>query len=115
MVWIGEKEIKMHKGWVVLYKDGTIICEDEKTWKKLPNHKDIQRVILKWEDRIWSLDDKEYYTVPKTRGFMDVSTGGVSQGIDSRTIGYYDMKEKCRVYLRVDEITGRMTMETESF
>lgn len=115
MVWIGEKEIKMPKGWIVLYKDGTVFCEDEMSWGKLPNKREIRRVILKWEDRIWSLDDKENYTVPKTRGYMDVSTVGTSQGIHSRTIGYYDMEEKCKVYFRVDEITGRMTMETEPF
>ena len=115
MVWLGEKEIKMPRGWAVLYKDGTVVCEDEMPWTKLPNKRDIRRVLLKWEDRIWSLDDKENYTVPKTRGYMDVNTGGVSQGIHSRAIGYYDLEEKCKVYLRVDELTGRMTMETEPF
>jgi len=35
MVWIGEREIIMPKGWIVLYRDGTVVCEDEMSWKKL--------------------------------------------------------------------------------
>lgn len=116
MVWIGEKEIKMQKGWAVQYKDGTVVCENEMSWMKLPNKREIRRVILKWEDRIWSFDDKEYYTVPKTRGYMDVNSAGVaSQGIHSRTIGYYDLEERCKILMRVDEVTGRMNYETEPF
>ncbi len=116
MVWIGAHEIKMDRGWVVLYKDDAVICEDEMSWNKLPNKKDIKRVILKWEDRMWSLDDKEHYTVPKTRGYMDVnSTGIAGQGIDSRAIGYYDVEASCKVFYRVDENTGKMNIETEPF
>ena len=116
MVWVGEKEITMPRGWAVQYADGSVICEDEMTWRKIPNKKDIVRVILKWEDRIWSFDDKEHYTVPKTRGYMDVNSAGIaSQGIHSRTIGYYDMDENCKVMMRVEESTGRMSYETEPF
>lgn len=116
MVWIGEKEIIMPRGWVVQYRDGAVICETEMQWIKLPNKKEICRVILKWEDRLWSFDDKENYTVPKTRGYMDVNPAGISsQGIHSRTIGYYDMAEKCKVIMRVEESTGRMSYEIEPF
>lgn len=115
MVCIGDKEIKMPRGWIVAYRDGTAICEDEMSWIKLPNKKEIRRVILKWEDRIWSFDDKKNYTVPKTRGYVDVTTGGMSQGIHSRAIGYYDTEERCKVYMRVEEATGKMTYETEPF
>lgn len=116
MIWIGPKEIKMRKGWVVQYKDGTVICEDEMPWIKLPNKKEIRRVILKWEDRMWSFDDKENYTVPKTRGYMDVNSLGImSQGIHSRTIGYYDVENNEKVIMRVEEATGRMNYETEPF
>jgi len=116
MVWIGEREIKMHRGWVVQYKDGSIICEDEMAWNKIPNKKEIRRVILKWEDRTWSLDDKEHYTVPKTRGYMDVNSAGVAnQGIDSRSIGYYDTEANCKVMYRVDENTGKMEIVSEPF
>lgn len=116
MVWIGEREITMPKGWIVQYKDGSVICEDDMAWKKLPNKRDIRRVILKWEDRIWSLDDKEHYTVPTKRGFINVNSGNISgPQIDSRAIGYYDLEDKSRVYLRVDEATGKMEYEIEPF
>jgi hypothetical protein len=116
MVWIGEREIIMPKGWIVQYKDGSVFCESDMPWRKLPNKKDIRRVILKWEDRIWSIDDQEHYTVPTTRGYIDVNSARVSGGgVHSRAIGYYDMENKCKVYLRVEEATGKMSYETVPF
>jgi len=116
MVWIGEREIIMPKGWIVQYKDGSVLCESDMPWKKLPNKKEIRRVIIKWDDRIWSLDDKEHYTVPKTRGYIDVNSAAISGGgVHSRAIGYYDLENKCKVYLRVEEATGKMSYETEPF
>jgi len=116
MVWIGEREIKMARGWVVQYNDGSVIYESEMPWKKLPNKKNIRRVILKWEDRLWSIDDKEHYTVPTTRGYVDVNSGAISgPSTHSRAIGYYDLENNCKVYLRVEEATGKMEYETEPF
>ena len=115
MIWIGEREIIMPRGWVVQFQDGSTICEDDMPWNKVPNKKSIQRMILKWEDRFWSLDNKEHYTVPSKKGYVDVNTSGISQGIHSRVIGYYDMQEQCKVLLRVEEATGKMTYETEPF
>ncbi len=116
MVWVGEREIKMDRGWIVQYKNGTVIYEDEMSWKKLPGHRDIKRVILKWGDRTWSFDDKRNYTVPKTRAYIDVNSAGISaQVIHSRTIGYYDSEERCKVIMRVEEATGKMSYETEPF
>ena len=107
------KEISMRRGWIVQYKDGSVFYEDEMPWKKLPNKKEITRVFLKWEERLWSFEDKENYTAPKTRGYIDSSGGGITQGIHSRAIGYYDKENKCKVYMRVEEATGKMTYETE--
>lgn len=115
MVWIGEREIKMRKGWIAQFKDGSVVCEDDMPWISVPNKREVRRMILKWEDRIWSFDDKENYTVPTTRGYIDINLGGSSQGVDSRTIGYYDTDENCKVILRVDEATGRATYETVPF
>lgn len=115
MIWIGEREIIMPRGWVVQFQDGSTICEDDMPWNKVPNKKNIQRMILKWEDRFWSLDNKEHYTVPSKKGYVDVNTSGISQGIHSRTIGYYDLESKAKVLLRVEEATGKMTYETEPF
>jgi hypothetical protein len=115
MVWIGEREITMPRGWIAQFRDGTIVCEDDMPWKKVPNKRNIRRMILKWEDRTWSFDDKENYTVPSKRGYIDVNMGGVSQGIHSRTIGYYSIEEHCKVIMRVDEATGKMALETIPF
>lgn len=115
MAQIGDREITMRRGWIVQFKDGTVLCEEDMPWISVPNKKDIRRVILKWEDRLWSFDDKEHYMVPTVRGFMDISLGGLSQGIHSRTIGYYDTEENCKVILRVDEATGKATFETIPF
>ena len=112
---VGDRDITMPKGWIAQFEDGTVICEDDMAWNKVPKKKNIRRMILKWEDRYWDLTDKEHYTVPKKRGYVDVSMGGVSEGIHSRTIGYYDMEEKCKVILRVEESTGQMQYDIEPF
>lgn len=120
MVWVGEREIKMPRGWVVQYKDGTAICEDDMHWKKLPNKKDIKKVLLKYEDRLWSIDNQEHYTVPTKKGYHDISISAAGaqispRGIQSRTIGYYDMENKCKVILRCEESSGRISWEVEDF
>jgi hypothetical protein len=112
---IGSRDISMRRGWIAQFRDGTVICEDDMSWNKVRDKKNIQRMILKWEDRLWDLPDKEHYTAPKKRGYIDVNAGGSSQGIDSRTIGYYDVEEKCKVILRVDETTGQMKYDIEPF
>lgn len=112
---IGDRDVNMQRGWIAVFKDGEVICEDDMPWIKVPKKKNIRKMILKWDDRFWSFDDKEHYTVPKKRGYIDVNMGGSSQGIHSRTIGYYDMEEKCKVVLRVEETTGKMEYEIEPF
>lgn len=115
MIWIGPREITMSRGWAVQFQDGSVVCEEDMSWNNVPNKQNIRRMILKWEDRIWSFDDKEHYTVPTKRGYVDVNGGGISQGVHSRTIGYYDVEAKCKVILRVDDATGRMSYETIPF
>ena len=114
MVWIGEREITMPRGWIAQFNDGSTICEEDMSWNSVPNKKDIQRMVLKWEDRIWSIEGKENYTAPQTRGFVDISPSGLSYGgIDSRAIGYYDPESNCKVYIRVEEATGKMKHEIQ--
>lgn len=117
MVWIGGCEIKMDRGWIVEYKDGHLVLEDEMSWNKLPNKKDIRKVFLKWEDRLWSIENQENFTVPSRRGHIDISPSGFigNEGLHSRTIGYYDTENKCKVIMRVVEATGQMTYETIPF
>ena len=112
---VGDRDIHMRRGWIVQYKDGAVVCEDDMLWIKVPRKKEIRRMILKWDDRFWTIEDKENFTVPKKTGYIDVSLGGSSQGIHSRTIGYYDIEERCKVILRVEESTGKMEYEIEPF
>ena len=112
---VGARDISMARGWIVQFKDGSVICEDDMAWLKVPNKKNIRRMILKYDDRLWDLCDKEHYISPNKRGYIDVNVGGTSQGVDSRTIGYYDLEEKCKVILRVEEATGRMKYDVEPF
>ena len=114
-MWIGAREITMPRGWVVQYKDGSSVCEDDMPWNKVPNKRDIACMILKWEDRWWSLEDKENYTVPSKKGYIDVRASGLSNGIHSRTIGFYSSEDRCKVILRVEEATGKMAYETVPF
>ena len=109
-MFVGEREIVMSKGWIAEYKDGSVFCEEDCPWNKLPDKRNIARLILKWEDRFWEITGKDNYTVPSVRGYID-SQG--SQGIDSRTIGYYDTDSK--VILRVSEDTGSMKWEHVPF
>lgn len=113
---VRDRMITMRRGWIVLYEDGKVFCEEDMHWKKLPNKKDIIRVILKWDERFWHIDAKEHYLPPSRREMVIIGTGGVSHPItQSRTIGYYDMETNERVIMRVDEATGRMTYETQPF
>ena len=113
---IGDRDILMHRGWVVQYHDGRVFCEDDMPWQKLPEKKNIRRVILKWNDRFWSLDDKEHYVAPTRREVIDIQLGGISPSVvHSRTIGYYSMEENCKVILRVEESTGKPNWETLPF
>ena len=113
MVWVGEREIIMPRGWVVQFHDKSVICEDDMTWIKVPKKRNISRMFLKWEDRLYVLDNQKYYTVPQTRGYYDVNSAGIaSSGVHSRAIGYYDLENKCKVMMRVEEATGKMSFET---
>lgn len=112
---VGDRDIAMQRGWIAQFQDNSVICEDDMPWIKVPLKKNIKRMILKWDDKFWTLDNKENYSVPKKRGYLDVSLGGSSEGIHSRTIGYYDTTEKCKVIMRVDELSGKMEYEIEPF
>ena len=113
---IGSRDIPIPRGWIVEYADGSILCEGDMSWKKLPNKKDIKRVILRWEDRWWSFDDKQHYLPPSRREMINIMAGVIGpSAVHSRTIGFYDMSSKEKVILRVEEATGKATYETMPF
>jgi len=112
-MFVGDRTITMPRGWIAQFKDGKVFCEDDLHWGQLPDKRNIARLILKWEDRFWEITDKVNYTAPMITGYYDSATGGMS--VDSRAIGYYDVENKMKVYLRVDERTGTMKWEYEPF
>lgn len=115
MVRVGERNINMIRGWIVQFHDGTVICEEDMEWRQVPNKRGIRKMLLKWEDRLWSIENKKYYLAPSKRGYIDSSGGHYSTGLDSRTIGYYDAEQKMKVIMRVDEITGTMKYEYQDY
>ena len=96
----------MQRGWEVEYKDGTVINEDQMEWNKLPNRKEIIRLSLKWDGRQWDLRNKEAYA-QKKRGMA--VPGHPNTYLIARYIGYYEGNKK--VFYKVDEATGKMTIE----
>lgn len=113
---IGDRDITMLRGWIAQYKDGRVLCEEDMPWTKLPNKRGIERLILRWDERWWSFDNKENYAAPTRREMININLGRVgAPAVHSRTIGYYDSEEKCKVILRVEEATGKATYETVPF
>jgi len=96
----------MKRGWSVELKDGTILCEDEIDWKKVPK-KAIVRLTLHYDGRRWDLSGKAAYGI-KTRCSM---IPGIKESfqIERRTIFYYEGATK--VCYHVDEATGRFNLE----
>ena len=98
----------MRRGWEVQLKDGTILNEDQTTWKEIPKNQ-ITRLTLHYDGRSWNLEDKEAYFI---RNRASVVPGfSESFQIEQRTIGFYDGTSK--VYYTVDEFTGRFNIRVE--
>jgi len=100
--------MSFRRGWEVTYKDGTVLREDQYSWKDVPK-KNIDRLTLRYDGREWNIEGKEAY-IQKKRGSI-VPGFKESFTIESRSIGYYEGNKK--VWYTVDEFTGRMTMSVE--
>lgn len=113
---MNDEIMSMPKGWVVYYRDGSIITEYDvngvqREWRKVPKV-NIKAVGLKWNSKFWCIHGKEHY-IQKKRGWVPVSFSGASAEttVQYRYIGYWEGKNK--VFYRVDENTGQMTIITE--
>jgi len=106
---MSDKLMNLQAGWFVVYKDGSLVTEDEVHWNKVRKG-NIKILGLKWRDRIWSIRDKSAWVQFK-RGSVSFSTTGVSHNVDceERCIGYYEGKSK--IIYRVNNRTGKMTPE----
>lgn len=96
----------MRRGWSAELQDGTVMTEEEYTWKDVPNRK-IKTLTLHYDGRRWDLSDKQAYFV-RNRASM-VPGINESFNIERRSIGYYEGATK--VCYSVEELTGKFKMD----
>ena len=98
----------MRRGWEVQLKNGTILNENQTTWKEIPKNQ-IVRLTLHYDGRAWNLEDKEAYFVQNRASVVP----GFSESfqIEQRTVGFYEGAIK--IYYTVDEFTGSFNMRVE--
>jgi len=100
----------MRRGWEVEFLDGTIIDESQMNWRKVPK-KNIIRLTLRYDGREWNIHNKEAY-LQKKRGSVIPGVAS-SFSVESRSIGWFEDNKK--IWMTVDETTGRMRLEVEEF
>jgi hypothetical protein len=98
----------MRRGWEVVLNSGKHIKESKTHWKDVPKN-EIKQLILHYDGRRWDVSGKEVY-FQKKRGSA-IPGDPNSFRIESRSIGYYEGKQK--VIYTVNEFTGKMVMEVE--
>lgn len=96
----------MSRGWQVELDDGTVLSEDNSSWKDVPKVR-IKKLSLLFDGRRWDLSNRQAYFV-KNRASM---VPGVPHSfrIERRCIGYYEGAKK--VHYIIDESTGKFSME----
>lgn len=111
MITIDDTFMNFSVGWIVEYKDGTVIYEGQKSWSEIPKI-NIKSLSLKWYDRLWSISGKENY-LQFRRGFVvlnSASGGPTETTLAERCIGYYDERGRKVIY-RINDQTGTMKLE----
>ena len=108
---MNDQIMNLSRGWFVVYKDGSMVTEDEIDWVNV-NRAEIKVLGLKWFDKFWTLSGKTAYIQFK-RGWAPYAPNGGEVPIfcDERCIGYYEGADK--VIYRVKERTGKMKMTVE--
>lgn len=98
----------MRRGWEVELDDGTIIVEDNASWKEVPKAR-IKRLSLLYDGRKWDLQNKQAYFVRNTASVVP----GIQKSfqIEKRCIGFYEGKNK--VFYIIDELTGNFKINVE--
>jgi len=107
---MNDKIMNLPKGWVVVYKDNSVVVEGEVPWKKVKK-KNIVSLSLKWHDKFWTIAGKSDYLCFR-RGYVVFNSNAPESTptLCQRCIGYYDEKGRKVIY-KVDDNTGRMEME----
>lgn len=106
-----DKIMGLDKGWVVVYKDKSIVVEGDIPWSKVKK-RDIWTLSLKWYDKFWTIAGKKDYLCFR-RGFVVFSPSGSSGAepvLSERCIGYYDEQGRKVIY-KVNDVSGIMKME----
>jgi hypothetical protein len=100
----------MARGWVVKYKDGTVVPEwiFQRPFSQLPDIGEIDTVALVFEDRHWVLPkDKKFYFSQKGESVLFGTSGMIGgRRIETRTLGYWEGDRKIKYTL--NELTGEM-------
>jgi len=117
--WIAQREdgTPVRFGWVVRYKDGTVMPEWEfdGPFSQLPRRNEIEAVALVLDDRSWVIKGKEHYYASKGESFHVVFSRGRPdpnmqipkiRTLDNMSIGYWE--DGRRVQITVDTRTGEM-------
>ena len=108
---MNDKIMGLPKGWIVVYKDGSVVVEGDIEWNQVVK-KNIGSLSLKWQDKFWTVSGKDSYLCFK-RGYVTFSPAGNSGNestLHERCIGYYDEQGRKVIY-KVNEQTGVMKME----
>ena len=106
---MNDQVMNLTKGWFVIYKDKTMVTENDTAWKDV-NKLEIYILGLKWFDKFWTISGKTSYIQFK-RGSVPFSPSGVCSEADirceERCIGYYEGSNK--IIFRVNDRTGEMS------
>lgn len=95
----------MVNGWVVLYKDGHTVTEEDILWQDVIKSQ-IARLSLRWFDREYHIDGPQQGWIQFKSAYQDM---GAETVVTSRVIGYY--QDQLKIYYRVDEQTGDLAIE----
>lgn len=108
---MNDQVMNLVKGWFVIYKDKTIVTENDTVWRDVKRG-EILILGIKWKDKFWTISGKTAYLQFK-RGSVPISPSGVCTEDDirceERCIGYYEGNKK--IIFKVNEHTGQMKPE----
>lgn len=110
MVYSSPKINALTGGFYVVFKDGSVITEEEMPWISIPNKKDIVIMGLKRCHKHYELTGKTFGPPGETHvRELAIASGGLQvtkQSLVGWFLSYYTKTEK--VFFRVDAITGKV-------
>lgn len=94
--------------WIVHYKNGKTLTENDIDWKDLPNKKDITSLELQHKNRFYTISGERDY-IQTHHAFVEFPSSKIE--IVSRAIGF--VENGIKYWLRVDEKTGNCKLVTD--